>query len=105
LQKVKDLKRNWDELHPDGIPEQFIGDVLYDALYDKIDKQNVIWYVVRRLSEPFIWSEYGYGRKMRHTLMMDENRKFRTNGIKKARRFLTAVSIPLNGFLIYRFIR
>lgn len=85
LDIVKSLKRDWEISHPDGFTEQFIADVLN---FSEKNKQVVLWYLVRRLSEPFIWKEYHAQKWRRHILMIDENRKFNIPGVLKAQRFL-----------------
>jgi len=85
LERVKSLKNDWDVNHPDGLAEQFIADALN---YGENARKAVLWYVTRRLSEPFIWKEYHAGRWRRHVLMIDENRVFRVPGMKEAHDFL-----------------
>ena len=85
LEVVKSLKHNWDITHPDGLTEQFIADAL--NLQEK-SRQAVLWYLVRRLSEPFIWKEFHAQKWRRHVLMIDENRKFNVPGVVKAQNFL-----------------
>jgi len=84
LEIVKSLKHNWDISHPYGITEQFIADALN---FQKKNKEAVLWYLVRRLSEPFIWKEFHAQRWRRHVLMIDENRRFNIDGVKKIRGF------------------
>jgi len=45
LHRVRELKRNWDALNPDGLAEQFIASVL--CCDDARSKEDVLWYVVR----------------------------------------------------------
>lgn len=85
LNFLKSFKLEWDETHRDSFPEEFITDAL---ILDEKRKQAVLWYVVRRLSEPFIWKEYHAQKWRRHVLMIDENYKFKIEGIKKAQNFL-----------------
>ncbi len=85
LEVVKLLKHNWDISHPYGLTEQFIADALN---FQKNNKEAVLWYLVRRLSEPFIWKEFHAQRWRRHVLMIDENRRFNINGVNKTRSFL-----------------
>jgi hypothetical protein len=86
LNHVKALKREWDIKHPNSIPEKFISDMLR---LDEKEKQAVLWYIVRRLSEPFIWKEYHAQKMRRHVLMIDENRKLRIEGIRRTQNFLS----------------
>lgn len=85
LEIVRSLKADWDSKHPMGLAEQFIADALQFA---QKDRESVLWYIVRRLSAPFIWVEYHSQRWRRHVLMMDENRRFGIEGVLKARDFL-----------------
>lgn len=85
LEIVRALKTNWDKKHPAGLAEQFIAGALK---FSQRDRESVLWYVVRRLSDSFIWKEYHSQRWRRHILMIDENRRFGIEGILKARNFL-----------------
>ncbi|MCK4733771.1 MAG: SIR2 family protein [Methanophagales archaeon] len=85
LEIVKSLKHNWDITHPYGLNEQFIADALN---FQEKDKKAVLWYLVRGLSEPFIWKEYHAQKWRRHVLMIDENRRFNVPGVVKAQNFL-----------------
>jgi len=93
LETVKVLKANWDSTHPEGLTEQFISDALKLPLPDR---KSILWYITRRLSDPFIWVEYHSQRWRRHVLMIDENRKSSIQGVVKARNFLQGFS----GFLL-----
>ena len=68
LKKVKLLKKAWDDSNPRGLAEQFISHAL---TLEEADRRAVLWYVVRRLSVPFVWEEYHSGRMRRHILMID----------------------------------
>jgi len=85
LERVKSLKNDWDVNHPDGLAEQFIADALN---YGENARKAVLWYVTRRLSEPFIWKEYHAGRWRRHVLFIVEKRGFNSSEIKKAQSFI-----------------
>lgn len=89
---VRSRKESWDKAHPDGLTEEFIADALD---FPKKDKEAVLWYVVRRLSEPFIWNECHAQRRRRHVLMIDENRRFDIEGVVEARDFLQPFYGPL----------
>ncbi|MFB0523693.1 MAG: hypothetical protein ACETV1_08075, partial [Candidatus Bathyarchaeia archaeon] len=91
LEIVKSLKHNWDTTHPEGLTEQFIADALN---FQEKKRQAVLWYVVRRLSEPFIWKEFHAQKWRRHVLMIDENRRFDILGVVKAQRFLKRFTTP-----------
>lgn len=86
IEKVIDLKQSWHKDHPHSHSEQFIE---YSLSPSGNNSELVIWYVVRRLSEPFIWRE---GRR-RHVLMIDENRKFGVNGMSEASNFINKCNL------------
>jgi len=88
---VRSRKESWDKTHPDGLAEQFIADALN---LPEGDKQAVLWYVARRLSEPFIWKEFHAQRWRRHLLMIDENRRFKIDGVARAKHFLHLFHSP-----------
>jgi len=97
LEIVESLKHDWDMTHPDGLSEQFIADALS---FQEKSRQAVLWYIARRLSEPFIWKEFHAQRWRRHVLMIDENRKFKIAGIGRAQSFLQRFFTPfLAGFI------
>ena len=97
LHRVRELKRNWDALNPDGLAEQFIASVL--CCDDARSKEDVLWYVVRRLSEPYIWQEWHAGRMRRHVLMIDEHRKWDRPGVRAAADFITHCGNQLSGIV------
>jgi len=97
LEIVKSLKHNWDISHPHGFTEQFIADALN---FQEKNKQVVLWYLVRRLSEPFIWKEYHAQKWRRHVLMIDENRRFNAPGVVKAQSFFQRFYAPSVGGII-----
>jgi hypothetical protein len=82
---VRSRKERWDEAHPDGVAEQFIADALE---FPEKDRRAVLWYIGRRLSEPFIWKEFHAQRSRRQVLMIDENRRFDVSGVVTARTFI-----------------
>jgi hypothetical protein len=85
FETARSCKESWDATHPAGLPEQFIADALSFA---GRQREAILWYLTRRLSEPFIWSEWHAGRWRRHVLMIDENRRFQIDGVVRARDFL-----------------
>jgi hypothetical protein len=91
LDRVKTLKSMWDENHPNGLTEQFIADA---TQYANNDREAVVWYIVRRLSEPFVWKEYSSGRYRRHVLMIDENRRHAIEGVRKAMQLINIELLP-----------
>jgi hypothetical protein len=85
LRVVELLKHNWDIKHPNGLSEQFIADALN---FEEKNRRDVLWYIARRLSEPFIWKEFHSHKWRRHVFMIDENRRFNLPGVIKAQRLL-----------------
>ncbi len=96
LQLVMKLKSTWDLEHPDDLAEKFIADALSSP---PKHKQAVLWYLVRRLSDPFIWSEYHSHKQRRHVLMIDENRKYEIEGVRQAQVFLRRLGIAVSGII------
>ena len=97
LRQVILLKRSWDKDNPHGQPEHFIEWVTKNLSEE--EKHQVLWYVVRVLSEPFIYSEFHAGRERRHVLEIDENRKYNIKGVASAQRFLGKFSQRLGGII------
>ncbi len=85
LDIVKSRKEAWDATHPMGLAEEFIAQALS---FEERENKAVLWFLARRLSEPFIWREWHAGRWRRHVLMIDENRRFGIEGVVRARGFL-----------------
>lgn len=86
LARVKTIKQAWDQSNPDGYPERFMA---YAQDLPAADRDAVSWYVVRRLSDPFIWYEEHGGRIRRHVLQIDEQRKWAFPGVRAARDFIS----------------
>ncbi|MCQ3931078.1 MAG: hypothetical protein DPW16_11525 [Chloroflexi bacterium] len=84
LEVVKSLKTDWDMLDPDGYEEKFIAHALN---LPKDQRDTVIWYICRRLSEPFI-RNYFSGKPRRQVLMIDEKRRLSVRGIFKTKQFI-----------------
>ena len=97
LERLMRLKRNWNTRNPAGLAEQFIADVFSRG--DIRSKEDVVWYVVRRLSEPYIWQEWHAGRVRRHVLMIDENRKWDRPGVQSAANFIMQCRSQLSGIV------
>jgi hypothetical protein len=97
LERVRHLKSLWDREHPDEPAEVFIAHALER---DAESRRLVLWYVVRRLSDPYIWKEWHGFKWRRHVLMIDENRKLACAGVKQVRDFLVnMVGLRLTGIL------
>jgi hypothetical protein len=88
LVRITRLKNNWDLENPREPTEKFIADAL---IRHDMNKELVLWYIVRRLSEPFIWNDRYSFRTRRHVLMIDENRKYEIEGIRKAQVFISTI--------------
>src|SRR4030042_2752409 len=97
LDVIKLIKDAWDVVHPNGLTEQFIADTLN---FNEKSKQAVLWYIVRRLSDPFIWTEFYPHKQRRHVFMIDEHRRFGVPGLKKAQNFIQQFNSPLLGGII-----
>jgi hypothetical protein len=97
LEIVRREKLHWDLSNPGGYPEQFIEHIL--ASPDERGRKAVLWYIVRRLSEPHIWAEWGSGKYRRHVLMIDEDRKFDRPGVREAQAFLHRLVSQLSGIV------
>ena len=93
---VRLAKNAWDQEHAEGLAEQFI----VHALAGSHDiRTAVIWYIVRRVSAPYIWKEWHAGKWRRHVLMIDENRKYERPGVTHARQFLVRLMPFLSGII------
>lgn len=97
LERVKRLKQHWDSANPKGLSEQFIADILSRGT--AYGKNDVLWYLVRRLSEPYIWQEWHAGRIRRHVLMIDENRKWDRAGVRSTSDFIIQCGMQLFGII------
>lgn len=86
----------WAAKHPHATAEQFIA---YALAQSENLRSAVIWYIVRRLSEPYIWQEWHAGRWRRHVLMIDEYRKFERPGVPLAQEFFTRLRPALSGII------
>ncbi len=96
LSLVTKLKTDWDAEYPGSVPEKFIGDALS---FPKKHRQAVLWYIVRRLSDPFICTDSYSRRSRQHVLMIDEYRKYKIDGVNKAKSFLGQFGIDLSGII------
>jgi hypothetical protein len=86
LKQVGEAKQAWDHLHPDQPPEAFIAYAMQRSISSR---RAVLWYIVRRLSEPYIWYEHHAFRWRRHVLMIDENRADDRPGVRAVRQFIS----------------
>jgi len=85
IEAVKAIKFRWDEENPTGNNEQFI---LSTSELSEKQSSSVFWYLTRRLAEPFIWKEFHAQSWRRHTLSIDEYRKFLVKGVTQVSNFL-----------------
>jgi hypothetical protein len=95
-QTVHRARAAWLEQHPDGTSEQFIA---YAMAHGERLRTAAIWYITRRVSEPYIWQEWHAGRWRRHVLMIDENRKYERPGVTRTRDFLLHLRTALSGII------
>jgi hypothetical protein len=91
LERARHLKSLWDQEHSGDPAEAFIA---YALERDATTRRLVLWYVVRRLSDPYIWKEWHAWKWRRHVLMIDENRKVTRPGVAQVRGFLIGVMGP-----------
>jgi hypothetical protein len=96
LKKIQDFKIKWDKEHPSGKAEEFIGySIDHPTEYEKL----VVWYIARRLAEPFIEKDdpsmlSNNEVEGRRLLAINEKRKFKREGVKKATDFINYLSGP-----------
>lgn len=85
LAMARGAKGIWEARHPGEPAEAFVG----WALLQPVEvREAVLWYIVHRLSRPWIWEEVHAGRRRRHVLNMDDGRKWQVPGTVVARDFL-----------------
>jgi hypothetical protein len=93
IDRLKAEKRHRDDDNRAGLAEQFVAYMLQKT--DRTHK-TVLWYVTRRLSEPFVASILG-GRQ---TLMIDDARARTLRGVQRVQRFLEKFSAsPISGIV------
>ena len=97
LDRIISLKHQWDCTNIDGLAEQFISYVL--ACGDERSKKDILWYIVRRLSAPYIWYDNYPSRIRRHVLMIDEYRKWDLPGVRLASDFIMQCGKGLSGII------
>lgn len=88
LKFIRELKASWDLEHPTDPAEAFIDFAMHQDLRTST---MVLWYIVRCLSDPYIWQEWHAGKWRRHVLMIDENRKNERPGVEVAQNFLSGI--------------
>lgn len=97
LARVRQLKEAWDVTNPSEPAEVFIHYALH---HSNDSSRSIQWYIVRRLSEPYLWYERHAFRWRRHVLMIDERRALERPGILRARDFITPLfEFGLNGLI------
>lgn len=88
VEEVRKEWSNWSSRNPQGYVEEFIGTALQ---FPQVRRRRVIWYITRRLSDPFICELMG-GRTA--TYAVNEKRLAQLPGVIRAQKFL--VKILLN---------
>jgi hypothetical protein len=88
LAEVRDAKDQWHAFHPHEPAEAFIHFAITGS---ERSRRRVIWYIARRLSEPYIWHEWHAWRWRRHVLMIDEHRALERPGVRVVRDFLSVM--------------
>ncbi|HEX7031984.1 MAG TPA: SIR2 family protein [Nitrososphaera sp.] len=84
LERLKKLKSYWDYQNPSEYPEKFIA--YAHEMYKKKDLNILLWYIVRRLSDPFLVADR-WSPRLR-TPMIDEKIVMELPGVRLARMFL-----------------
>jgi hypothetical protein len=100
MQRMQTVRLAWDswlEQYPHCISEEFVSHAM---AHDERLHTAVIWYITRRLSEPYIWQEWHSGRSRRHVLMIDENKKYERPGVSRVRNLFLPLSLRLSGIII-----
>jgi hypothetical protein len=99
LKQIQEIKIQWDNNNPSGNAEAFIAYLIdYSIGYKKL----VNWYIARRLAEPFIErmsyfeTHYHGSARGRRALGINDRRKAKVIGIKKAELFLN--DLPRQNF-------
>ena len=90
LAEIRSVKSLWNAENADRSAEEFIAYAL--AAQPRL-RRAALWYIVRRLCDPYIWTEWHSRRRRRHVLMIDENRKFDRPGVVPARDFLVRLGM------------
>jgi hypothetical protein len=83
LELLQQDKSKWDERNPGGTAEEFIEWCLDHA--GERAARRVVWYVTRRLSDPFVARMLGGTQ----SLMIDDHRARKHAGVQNALQFLT----------------
>ena len=84
LKVVEELKHSWDQDNPGAYAEKFVADAL---TLPEQKRDQVLWYIGRRLTDPFIWYSESV-RTRRYPLSIDEAEMFRNPAVTTARGFL-----------------
>jgi len=86
LRIVAALKQDWEARHPGGAAEEFVA---YGLRQSRRQREAVLWYIGRRLCEPFVRRSLLLRRERRYVLTIDDKAKLEIPGITEARRFLS----------------
>jgi len=93
-QNLSEIKERWDNRYPDRTSEEFIRELIESS---PAERKLVTWYVVRRLADPFILNAFSGHRSV---LSIDDKRKFKLEGVRKAKYFIDSLLSPnLTGIL------
>lgn len=95
LDQVRKLKAYWDYSNPSENPEKFISHA--HTLMRKKDLDKVLWYIVRRLSDPFLVNDPWDPRT--RIPMIDEKVVSKMEGVIKARAFLNKCKPKMSGII------
>lgn len=86
--RIAGVRATWDlwcQTHSQEPVEAFVH---FAMTTSERSRGLIIWYIARRLSEPYMWSEWHAWRWRRHVLMIDEHRALERPGVRVARDFM-----------------
>jgi hypothetical protein len=93
LELLRLANAKWNSENPGAPTEKFVSQMIRGS--DRT-RRAVLWYITRRLSDPFVARMLG-GRQ---TLMIDDARSRNLTGVRRANRFIQSVAwAPLSGIV------
>lgn len=97
LSHIKYQKKLWDSENEIQLSEKFVADIL---IHKYGISSPLLWYIARRLSDPFIYTDISpNGKKRRRPLMFNEYYKNNIPGIIKAKSFIHPLINKLSGII------
>ncbi len=88
LKRCQKLKESWDNTHSNEHPEQFVD---YCIQKSTRTKEDMVWYVSRRLSTPFINNTPRLANGHRHPYAFDETKKYSIPGVIETQEFIKSI--------------